>query len=237
MDGSRKSGTRKLAGLLAILGGMLLGLAVPGSSSAYPISPGECQTGKAPADFKGCTSERKLSYRLCDQSLVYKPGSGEAGIIISRLRVHSMTCRRGLETAGKASTGRLSRRSWRCSTAGPWTTCRKRSSRRAVRFMLGGSAHSRSVRPGPSRTFARGCGSITFRPNSDWGVWNIRAKRTSCRTARKVARKSKNMNVVSGPLGYRAKGFRCLGTRITLGLNSVDWNCRRGKSRVSFTRT
>ena len=226
-----------VAGLLPMLGLMLLGLCGIGSASASPIKVDGCQTGKAPIGSAGCVSDRKLSYRLCDQSLVYKPGSGQSGIIISRLRVHSMTCRRGLDTAGKASSGRLSKRYWRCSTAGPWTTCRKRSSRRAVRFMLGGSAHSRSIRSSPSGTFTRGCGSITFRPNSDWGVWDIRAKKTSCRTARKVARKSKNLNVVSGPLGYRAKGFRCRGTRITLGLNSVDWNCRRGKSRVSLTRT
>lgn len=237
MNATSARRTRSLASLLATLGAILLGLTGTASSFASPNMADACQTGKAAAGTSSCASERKLRYRLCDQSLVYKPGSGEAGVIISRLRVHAMTCRRGLDAAGRASTGRLSKRSWRCWIAGPWTTCKRKSSPRAIRFMMGGSAHSGTARSGPSGPFARGCGSITFRPNSDWGVWSIRAKRTSCRTARKVARKSKNLNVASGPLGFRANGFRCRGTRNTLGLTSVDWNCRRGKSRISFTRT
>jgi lysophospholipase L1-like esterase len=83
----------------------------------------------------------------------------------------------------------------------------------------------------------KSCGDITFAPNSDYGASDIQARRVRCRKARRVARASKEMNVVSGPFEYKVGGFRCVGTPIDEGLPRVDWRCKRKHARVKFTRT
>jgi hypothetical protein len=83
----------------------------------------------------------------------------------------------------------------------------------------------------------RSCGDVAFEPNSDYGASNIGAKRVRCRKARRVARASREMNVVSGPFEYRVGGFRCVGTPVDEGLPTVKWRCKRNRARVRFTRS
>jgi lysophospholipase L1-like esterase len=82
----------------------------------------------------------------------------------------------------------------------------------------------------------RDCGDVGFEQNSDFGAFDVQAKRVRCRKAWRVAAGSKEMNVVSGPFTYRIGGFRCKGTPTDEALPSVRWVCRRKQARVRFTR-
>ncbi len=93
---------------------------------------------------------------------------------------------------------------------------------------------------GTAAAATRSCGSIGFTPNSDEGVSNIRATGVSCRTARRVARESRE----HGPSGvagriftYRAYRFRCRGVEQDTALPSVRYRCVRGDAVVRFVKT
>ena len=86
----------------------------------------------------------------------------------------------------------------------------------------------------------RSCGSFGFTPNSDEGVSDIRATAVRCRTARRVARASRE----HGPSGrpgtifrYRAYRFRCRGRELDTALPSVRYRCVRGAAVVRFVKT
>lgn len=80
----------------------------------------------------------------------------------------------------------------------------------------------------------RECGRIAFAPNSDDGVFNIRSKQVRCRKARRLAQAAEPTSVVHGPFRYRSRGFLCRGRPEASGLPSVQWICKRKKSRVTF---
>ena len=82
----------------------------------------------------------------------------------------------------------------------------------------------------------RSCGNVVFTPASEDGAFDIRARDTSCRTARRVARASRTRDV-TGPYRYRARGFRCRGRRVDEGLPQVRWRCTRRSALVTFTRS
>lgn len=77
------------------------------------------------------------------------------------------------------------------------------------------------------------CGSVAFEPNTDWGASNIRALRTTCRTARSVARGTKDLG---GGGRYRINGFWCRGvaSEPEYGLPFTSWSCHSGKKLVRF---
>lgn len=80
----------------------------------------------------------------------------------------------------------------------------------------------------------RSCGSVVFEPQTEWMASSIRAYRTSCSTARAIARRTKWR--FSG--SFHAKGFRCRGAQVKpTGLPYARWNCTRGGKRVRFYRS
>ncbi len=81
------------------------------------------------------------------------------------------------------------------------------------------------------------CGYIVFTPRTEDGIGDIRARRTSCRQARKVARAARDLGIVDGPYGYEADGFRCRGRLQEFGLPVVHWHCAKGMARISFDRS
>jgi hypothetical protein len=89
----------------------------------------------------------------------------------------------------------------------------------------------------PSTAAARSCGKIAFEPGTEFGVSDIRATRTSCSVARRIARRSKSHDIYETPRRYRALGFACRGRLNDDALPVVRWSCRRGKARVKFTRS
>ena len=91
---------------------------------------------------------------------------------------------------------------------------------------------------GPASS-VRSCGNVAFIPQSDNGAFAIVAKRTSCLSARQVARGSRH----HGPSRnvshyYRAAGFNCDGVVFSEApLPFVLYTCRRGNRTVAFDRT
>ena len=81
------------------------------------------------------------------------------------------------------------------------------------------------------------CGSIAFTPQSDDGVFGIRARGVGCRTARRVARASRPYGVSDEPYRYSARGFACRGTLRDTALPTVRWRCTREESVVRFDRS
>jgi lysophospholipase L1-like esterase len=91
--------------------------------------------------------------------------------------------------------------------------------------------------PAASAARVRKCGDVGFEDHSDFGAFDVAARGTNCRKARRLARASRDMNVVDGPFHYRFGGFRCRGVAHDVGLPSVDWRCRRRGATVTFTRS
>jgi len=89
----------------------------------------------------------------------------------------------------------------------------------------------------PAAAKTRSCGFVAFAPNSDFGAFRIVAKNASCKTARRVARASRDLNVAEGPYRYTALGFTCRGTFDDSSLPSVNWVCKRRHARVTFSRS
>jgi hypothetical protein len=74
----------------------------------------------------------------------------------------------------------------------------------------------------------KACGSVVTTPNSDDGASAIRASRTSCRTARRVARRYERGN--HNPLSFTCRSRAHDGAR----LSHRDVRCTRGEGYVSF---
>ncbi|HEX2087890.1 MAG TPA: hypothetical protein VHF89_19545 [Solirubrobacteraceae bacterium] len=101
----------------------------------------------------------------------------------------------------------------------------------------GNRAVDLDAEPLPRRTL-RSCRPVAFTPNSDDGAGGIRAQGTTCRTARRVARASRDHGPTRRPYRYRARGFRCRGRDDeTQQLPTVRWECVRGSRLVVFDRT
>ena len=83
----------------------------------------------------------------------------------------------------------------------------------------------------------RQCGQISFTPNSDDGIFHIRAKGVGCRTARRVARAARPLKIVGGSRRYGSRGFTCRGTFDDEGLPTVRWRCTRAKAVIRFERS
>jgi hypothetical protein len=88
-----------------------------------------------------------------------------------------------------------------------------------------------------AQSAARDCGSLSFTPASEDGAFDIRARGTSCRTARRVARAAEPTSVTDGPFRFRARGFSCRGTVRDTALPQVRWRCMRGAAVVTFHRS
>lgn len=74
----------------------------------------------------------------------------------------------------------------------------------------------------------KACGSVVTTPNSDDGASAIRASRTSCRTARRVARRYERGN--RHPLSFHCQSRAHDGAQ----LSHRDVRCTRGEGTVSF---
>ena len=83
----------------------------------------------------------------------------------------------------------------------------------------------------------RACGQIGFTPNSDDGVFRIRAHGVGCTTARRVARAARPLGIIRGTRRYRSHGFSCRGTLDDSSLPSVRWRCTRGAAVITFVRS
>jgi hypothetical protein len=83
---------------------------------------------------------------------------------------------------------------------------------------------------------ARACGSITFEAQTENGASDIRAAGTTCKTARRVARASRNHGPYREPYRFSAAGFACRGRLDDSILPVVYWRCARGQAVVKFVR-
>jgi hypothetical protein len=71
------------------------------------------------------------------------------------------------------------------------------------------------------------CGRIVFTPQSDDAASSIRAKRVTCRKARRLVRKFRR--------GDRTPfRFRCRARQHNANLSHLDVKCTRGRKRVSW---
>ena len=77
---------------------------------------------------------------------------------------------------------------------------------------------------------AKNCGYIVFTPQTDDGASAIRAKRVSCRKARRIVRAINRGN-------ERPFRFRCKSRGHDAGLAHADIRCKRGKRVVTYART
>lgn len=78
------------------------------------------------------------------------------------------------------------------------------------------------------------CGTVAFEAGpTDWGAFNIQARRVTCNGARRIASGSKGVGPVTGGYDYRLEGFHCLGKESLTG-PSVYWRCIKGERAVFF---
>jgi len=80
----------------------------------------------------------------------------------------------------------------------------------------------------------RSCGHISFTPGTDlgsshYGAGGIKAKGTTCGTAKKVARASKS----HGGKAFRASGFSCK-PKSQRHAGHFDYRCRKGGATIVF---
>ena len=143
---------------------------------------------------------------------------GEAGVELVSVRARGVRCRSA--RAVLADQAAATSNGWECNSAGSEAVCAK------------GDA---TASYGPARS-ARSCGSIGFEANSDNVASSITAVRASCRTARAVARGSRDYGPTHARR-YRARRFRCRARALDSALPSVLYTCRRGKATVAFQRS
>lgn len=80
----------------------------------------------------------------------------------------------------------------------------------------------------------RVCGDVAYEANSDAGAFDIRARGTTCSTARAIARDAEGK-----PLSFTTRGFSCTGQRRSdqQALPRTDFVCRNGARGVTFSRS
>jgi hypothetical protein len=147
---------------------------------------------------------------------------GKAGPQLVTVRADGVGCLRARQVLGRYIRGQKTK-GWRCSSVGSEARCTSGSATAAY---------------GPASS-VRSCGDVAFIPQSDNGAFAIVANRTSCPSARQVARGSRH----HGPSRnvshhYRAAGFNCDGVLFSEArLPFVLYTCRRGNRTVAFDRT
>lgn len=139
--------------------------------------------------------------------------SGAALVSVSSIRIGCRTARAVLLRQRRAGT-----RGWSCHSSDLEATCKK-----------GGA--SAAFRP----ALARDCGNVGFSPNSEDGAFGITEKHTNCRTARSVARRSREHDL-GGTHRFRARGFRCLGRVVSGAFPMLLYTCRKAEGIVAFER-
>jgi hypothetical protein len=72
------------------------------------------------------------------------------------------------------------------------------------------------------------CGGRVIKPNTDWGVGNVRVTHVACSDALRFAVRW------DGTFHPSLHGFRCHVTPITYGLAGSSVRCTRGRQRISF---
>lgn len=81
------------------------------------------------------------------------------------------------------------------------------------------------------------CGMLVVSPGSENAIFQIRARGTTCATARKVAWVSRTTSPRRGPYSYTAHGFRCRGRYVRpAGEGYAAWTCKKASARVWFVR-
>jgi hypothetical protein len=75
---------------------------------------------------------------------------------------------------------------------------------------------------------------VAYEANSDAGAFDIRARGTTCSTARAIARDAEGK-----PLSFTTRGFSCTGQRRSdqQALPRTDFVCRNGARGVTFSRS
>ena len=147
---------------------------------------------------------------------------GKAGPELVTVRADGVGCLRARQVLQRYIRGQKTN-GWRCRSVGSGARCTRGSATAAY---------------GPASS-VRSCGLVAFIPQSDNGAFAIVAKRTSCLSARQVARGSRH----HGPSRnvshhYRAAGFNCDGVLFSeTPLPFVLYTCRRGNRTVAFDRT
>jgi hypothetical protein len=144
---------------------------------------------------------------------------GEQGPAIVTVRTSGVRCETAMTVLERYLAGRGTQ-GWTCRSAGEEGTCRR-----------GGALASYGGARGVRR-----CGSVGFEPNSDNLAGGIRAKRASCRLARRVARGSHDAGATH-PDPYRAAGFSCAGRPVDSALPLALYVCRRAGAIVVFARS
>ncbi|MGK2936186.1 MAG: hypothetical protein ACSLFR_00010 [Solirubrobacteraceae bacterium] len=92
---------------------------------------------------------------------------------------------------------------------------------------------------GSAGAATRSCASVVFEKNSENAALQIRATNVGCKTARAVARKSRNYgpdDVDGKRHSYRSRGFSCQGVEHNQTLPIVDWKCTKGSARITFSK-
>lgn len=103
----------------------------------------------------------------------------------------------------------------------------------AVLLALGASA------PGAPAATLRSCGGLTFTPQTEDGVYAIRARGVGCATARSIARgaEDRGPDGIDGKLHrYRSRGFTCNGREDATTMPVVNWRCRRDTALITFRK-
>jgi hypothetical protein len=85
-------------------------------------------------------ADAAAALRPCNPSLVYAPKGGGYGVIISRLHVRGISCRRGLRIGGAYLDGDHVPKGWVCQEGHPWVSCRYRPTYRMLRYIPEGDA-------------------------------------------------------------------------------------------------
>lgn len=120
-----------------------LGLQVPTASGASPdrsvVQPGVCGPASAwPA--ADCGSALRSRFRGCGRFNGYDPKRGRWGLILSKLKVRGVSCRRAARIGGKYHARERLPRGWRCWPAPAGATyCYRKGTRKALRFYFDGT--------------------------------------------------------------------------------------------------
>jgi hypothetical protein len=148
--------------------------------------------------------------------------NGESGVVELPVWARGVDCETARTVLGDFAAGLA--QGWECHAAGEEAECRR-----------GNAVATYGRAPGfgaPSRRAARRCGRFGLAPRTDNVVFRIRARRTSCRRARRMARA-----VYHGK--RRPFGFRCRGRlhQPDFGLLYTTWVCTKGKARVTWRKS
>lgn len=143
---------------------------------------------------------------------------GESGPYLAAVHAEGIDCAQARALARPGSA--WWKAGWECHSGGHEGVCERGDAR--LRWQ-----------PPPTRR----CRKVVFTPRTEDGISRVRAYRTPCTLARRVARRARPLSMVSGPYRYRHRGFVCRGVFDETTLPMVYWTCIRGAGRsVEFVR-